>query len=70
MAKDRCTLFPEGNWSECCHQHDRMYGRKTVSRWVADKLLYKCVRKKSNIVVASIMFIGVRLFGWYFYNKK
>ena len=66
---NNCTLFPEGNWTECCARHDRRYENKRLSKYQADKLLYRCVKRKSNIAVASIMFIGVTLFGHYNYWK-
>lgn len=69
MSKDNCTLFIEGNWTECCARHDRRYANKRLTRYQADRLLYRCVSRKSNILIASIMFIGVRSFGWLFYKK-
>ena len=68
MKKNNCTLFPEGNWSECCARHDRRYENKRLNRSQADRLLYRCVSKKSK-VVAFIMYVGVRTIGWYFYKK-
>ena len=65
---DYCTCFPEGSWDNCCAMHDRRYANKRLTRYQADKLLYRCVAKH-NKVVALIMFIGVRLGGWYFYDK-
>ena len=67
--KDHCTLSPEGNWSMCCARHDRRYENKRLTRFQADKLLFRCVNRKSNVLIASIMFLGVRAFGWYFYKK-
>lgn len=64
MAKDHCTLWFEGTWSECCARHDRRYANKRLTRYQADILLYRCIKRKSNIVMASVMFVGVRLFGW------
>lgn len=69
MKKDNCTLFFEGNWSECCARHDKRYENKRLTRKQADRLLYRCVHKKSKKVVALIMYVGVRAFGWYFYRK-
>ena len=66
--KDNCTLFPEGSWSLCCARHDRRYENKRLTRLEADILLYRCVKHKSNLINAAIMFSGVRLFGWYFYK--
>lgn len=67
--KDHCTMFPEGNWSECCARHDRRYENKRLTRFQADKLLFRCVKRKSSIIIAAIMFMGVRLVGWYFYDN-
>lgn len=68
MQKDHCTLFAEGNWSDCCKRHDRRYSNKRISRREADILLLRCVKRK-NRAVAYIMYVGVRLAGWYFYKK-
>ena len=67
--KDYCTLFPEGNWSKCCALHDRRYENKRLTKYQADKLLFRCVRRKGNNIIASIMFAGVTIFGHYSYFK-
>jgi len=64
-----CTLYPDGEWSSCCCMHDRRYENKRINRAQADELLYRCVLRKSNKINATIMWIGVRAFGWYFYSK-
>lgn len=64
-----CTLFPDGTWSKCCDLHDYQYLTQKVSRKQADKILYDCVKSKCK-VIAHIMYIGVRMFGWYFWNKN
>lgn len=69
MKVDWCTLFPEGNWWRCCKRHDRRYDNKRLTRWQADILLFRCVKRKSNVVLAALMWSGVRLGGWYYYNK-
>ena len=66
---DHCTLSPDGNWAKCCARHDRRYENKRITRYQADKLLYRCIKRKANALIASIYFIGVRMFGWY-YNDK
>jgi hypothetical protein len=66
---DCCTLWFDGTWRECCCRHDRRYVNKRLSRKQADKLLYRCVKRKSNAFMASVMYVGVRSFGWYFYRK-
>lgn len=66
---NNCTGFLEGNWSRCCARHDKRYESSRLTRYQADILLYRCTKKKCKIV-APIMFIGVRLFGWYFYKRS
>ena len=67
---DYCTLWPEGNWAKCCKRHDRRYANKRIGKIAADMLLYRCVKRKRGRYIASIMFIGVSLGGWYFYCFK
>lgn len=66
---DHCTLWVEGTWSHCCKRHDRRYSNNRISRLQADVLLFRCVSKAKDVIMASIMFAGVRMFGSYFYNK-
>jgi len=58
------------DWGVCASGHDRRYLNKRLTRAQADELLYRCVKRKSNVVMASIMWAGVRSFGWYFYKKE
>jgi hypothetical protein len=73
---DYCTLFPEGWWSHCCAAHDLAYANQ-VGRAGADFDLLMCVASSTSspmllgvsTLIAGVMFIGVRVFGRYFYNK-
>lgn len=76
MAVNNCTMSPEGinffgwwvrNWTKCCAKHDRRYENKRLTKYQADKLLYRCVKRKSNAFIASVYFTGVTLFGWWAY---
>lgn len=60
-----CTLFPEGNWHDCCVVHDQAYtiGGGYRKKMEADIELMRCVAEKMHPYIAMIMFIGVRLFG-------
>lgn len=69
MASDHCTLSPEGSWSDCCKLHDKRYDNKRITRKQADLLLFRCVRRKSNVFFASLMWAGARVGGWYYYDK-
>lgn len=65
---DGCTLFPDGNYRECCYLHDLDYfrGGTGKERKASDKRLYRCVRSKKgwqNEIAAPLMLFGVRLFG-------
>ncbi|MBL8180353.1 MAG: hypothetical protein JNL64_01945 [Blastocatellia bacterium] len=77
---DNCTLFPDGNYCECCVEHDKDYyfGGTEKERRASDKRLYRCVKQK-NKFVAGIMYLGVRIggvswlptpFRWGFGKKK
>lgn len=65
-----CSMFPEGDWHDCCVMHDVEY-RDIGKGWLnwrarrrADVALYRCVRTKGHPRTAAIMFLGVRLFGF------
>jgi hypothetical protein len=79
-----CSLFPDGNYRECCDIHDAEYfrGGSFRERRQSDKRLYRCVRSKKgwqNEIAAPVMYLGVRVFGgsllptpfrWGFGQKK
>lgn len=84
FVSDGCSLFPDGNYRDCCVAHDRDYykGGSCKERRASDDRLYQCVRKKGrwyNKFVAPIMWVGVRVLGtsflptpyrWGFGKKK
>jgi hypothetical protein len=76
--KNYCSYFPEGNWGECCYQHDAdcMLALEYLSydmRLEADTKLFQCVFKK-NKFIAFIMYAGVRIwantFWWIGYWRE
>jgi len=81
---DGCTMFPDGNWGDCCLAHDKAYfrGGTRAERKAADKQLFKCVRAKGGLkhrFISDIMWLGVRIggvswlptsFRWGFGQKK
>lgn len=80
FKSDNCTLFPDGNYCECCVEHDKDYyfGGTEKERRASDRRLYRCVKQK-NKFVAGIMYLGVRIggvswlptpFRWGFGRKK
>jgi hypothetical protein len=68
FKSDGCTAFPDGDYADCCFDHDLAYfkGGSWKERWRADKKLYKCVAAKkgfSHKLTAPMMWLGVRAFG-------
>ena len=47
---DGCTGWPDGNWLDCCLEHDETYaaGGSWLERLRADWKLAKCVHKKGK----------------------
>ena len=70
MVEDSCTLFPDGSWGTCCARHDKRYENTRLTKYQADTLLYRCVKRKANPYIAVIIFIGVSTpFSWLFYYR-
>ena len=68
FVSDGCSQFPDGDYTECCVEHDKAYfaGGSWTQRWRADKKLYKCVAAKKGFeykLIAPVMWAGVRVFG-------
>ena len=57
------------DWGECSKRHDNRYENIRLTRKQADELLYRCFKRKVNVVFAFVGYILVRLFGWYFYSE-
>lgn len=70
-AKDYCTLFFDkiGDYdiSGCCIMHDEEYEDFDIPREVADENLRLCVNQTTKSKIGNIMFLGVRVFGWFFW---
>lgn len=84
FRSDNCTLFPNGNYADCCVAHDKDYyfGGSLKERRASDKRLRDCVMSKGTgwrrRLLANGMYVGVRLadvsflptpFRWGFGNK-
>ncbi|MGI8467542.1 MAG: FAD-binding oxidoreductase [Pyrinomonadaceae bacterium] len=84
LKSDGCTHFPNGDYLDCCVQHDLAYfkGGSWKERWRADGQLRKCVAAKNgwwHKPLAPVMWSGVRIggvpflptkFRWGFGQKK
>lgn len=66
---DGCTMSPDGNWRECCDEHDYHYMARDVSRFEADKRLGQCISRRGFPVFGVLYFMAVRVFGAGFWNK-
>ncbi len=68
---DGCTLFFEGTpsnpclWNDDCREHDVAYwkGGTRAERKEADRKLREAIRDKGKPLVASLMYVGVRVGG-------
>src|SRR5712671_1763523 len=83
-SKHSPVTFPEGNYRECCVEHDKTYyvGGSWRERLGADNKLFNCVADKDGVhhkLVAPLMWLGVRVGGvgflptrirWGFGRKK
>jgi hypothetical protein len=72
FKSDGCSLFPDGDYRNCCVAHDLAYfsGGSWTARWRADKNLYKCVVATKGFqhkLIAPVMWLGVRAGGLHFF---
>lgn len=65
FTTDGCSMFPDGDYGGCCVQHDRAYwaGGSAMARLEADMALMQCVACRHGVMLAVVMFIGVRVGG-------
>jgi len=65
FKSDGCSLWPDGDWLECCVKHDLLYwqGGTSKERRDADLELRECVTEKGHPIVGQAMFLGVRIGG-------
>ena len=54
----------------CCKLHDFNYAKQHIKRKEADNRLFNCLKKHSFLFLAGGMWLAVRLFGRYFWNKS
>ena len=64
-VSDKCSWFPDGNYGDCCVEHDKAYffGGTKKERRAADDKLYECVKGKGRGFTAKMMWVGVRIGG-------
>lgn len=74
---DGCTLWPEGwfgknTWHWACVEHDiaYYYGGSRADRLRADRKMWRDVADTGHPIVASLMYIGVRMGGAPYFNTK
>ena len=84
FESDKCSLFPDCDYGDCCIEHDNTYyfGGTSKERRRADVKLYRCVKAKKGFhhkIIAPLMYVGVRIggvswlptpFRWGFGKKK
>lgn len=64
-ATDGCTLYVDGDYTDCCEAHDRAYWQwgPIYKKLLADANLYACIAEKWHNFRENWMFAWV-LFGW------
>ena len=68
FRSDGCTFFRDGDYRNCCVEHDRAYfaGGTMRQRHKADLALYRCVAANGGgrrKMLAGMMWIGARVGG-------
>lgn len=65
FTTDGCSLWPDGEWRQCCIEHDIAYwcGGPAAARDKADLLLRACVVAAGREDAAAWMYYAVRLGG-------
>lgn len=65
FTSDGCSVWPDGDWADCCLQHDMTYwcGGSAAARQQADAELRACVAEHGATCVARLMYVGVRMGG-------
>lgn len=65
FTTDGCSMFPDGDWQQCCIAHDMDYwcGGSAEQRLRVDRNLQTCVRETGHPLVGSVMLFGSRLGG-------
>jgi len=66
LKSDGCSFFPDGDYFSCCEKHDLDYAY-SPSRSHSDLELRKCITRDGHPVLAWIIWLGVRLFGYPFW---
>ena len=72
FKSDGCSLFPDGDYRNCCVEHDKAYyfGGSWRERRRADNKLFKCVAETKGFqhkFIAPVMWLGVRVGGVSFF---
>ena len=67
-VSDQCSWFPDGNYGDCCVEHDKDYffGGTMGDRRASDKRLVQCVKGKGHGFLSKVMWLGVRVGGMAF----
>jgi hypothetical protein len=62
---DGCSWWPDGDYRDCCQQHDYAYwcGGSAQARAEADERLRACVAPQRGRAYARLMWLGVRAGG-------
>lgn len=62
FTSDGCSMWPDGDWVECCIEHDIAYwcGGTPNDRRRADATLAQCVASHEHPCLSTVMYNGLR----------
>jgi len=68
--EDFCSFVPDFHIGFCCAAHDDLYevGGGERERLLADLRLRDCIVEAGRPIIGWLYFVGVRLFGWIYFN--
>lgn len=61
FKSDGCSMWPDGNYRECCVQHD-LDAFNNIPDSIADAALFQCVAEQTSPEWAAVMVLGLFLF--------
>lgn len=65
FTTDGCSAWLDGDWTDCCVEHDAAYwcGGSAKARAAADEALRSCLARRGHPPVLDFVYLGVRVGG-------
>jgi hypothetical protein len=67
-----CSYTPDFNFFNCCKEHDDAYdkGGTEEDKKKADNQLRECIKQQGHPHKANLYYMGVKVFGRFFFRYK